>query len=308
MANSKYAYVRNFELPDPLLPGTFILFRLDGHSFHRFADKHKFTKPNDVRALELMDHAAKDVVEEYPDIVLAFGESDEFSFLLRKSTTLYNRRQSKIVSTLTSLFTSCYVFHWPKYFPDTPLQYPPSFDGRIVLYPTEKHVRDYFAWRQADTHINNLYNTTFWALVQQGGQTTTEAHAALRGTLSKEKHEILFSRFDINYNDIDARYRKGSVLFREEIPEDPQGGTNPSSGHKSIVIEKRPSKTEEKTESSVTNEAQGEALPTEGATQNQKTKKAKEKRKQQQPSRIAIQHYDIIKDEFWDTRPDILAD
>ena len=29
-------------------------------------------------------------------------------------------------------------------------------------------------------HINNLYNTAFWSLVQQGGQTTTEAHAALR--------------------------------------------------------------------------------------------------------------------------------
>ncbi|KAF9483189.1 tRNAHis guanylyltransferase [Pholiota conissans] len=180
MANSKYAYVRNFELPDPLLPGTYMLFRLDGHSFHRFSDKHEFTKPNDVRALQLMDHAAKDVMEEYTDIVLAFGESDEYSFLLRKSTTLYNRRESKIVSTLTSLFTSCYVFHWPKYFPDRPILYPPSFDGRIVLYPTEKHVRDYFAWRQADTHINNLYNTTFWALVQQGGETTTEAHATLK--------------------------------------------------------------------------------------------------------------------------------
>jgi len=109
------------------------------------------------------------------------------------------------------------VFHWAEYFPDVPLQYPPSFDGRIVLYPTEKHIRDYFAWRQADTHINNLYNTTFWALVQQGGQTTAEAHATLRGTYSKEKHEILFSRFGINYNQLDERFRKGSVLFREEL-------------------------------------------------------------------------------------------
>ena len=73
------------------------------------------------------------------------------SFLLRKSTTLYNRRQSKIVSTLTSLFTSSYVFHWPQHFPNNPLKYPPSFDGRIVLYPTAKHIRDYFAWRQADS-------------------------------------------------------------------------------------------------------------------------------------------------------------
>ena len=84
-------------------------------------------------------------------------------------------------------------------------------------------------------HINNLYNTVFWALVQQGGQTTTEAHAALRvrrsraynscnllcsneqGTVSSQKHEILFSRFGINYNNLDARFRKGSILAREVV-------------------------------------------------------------------------------------------
>jgi tRNA(His) 5'-end guanylyltransferase len=86
--------------------------------------------------------------------------------------------------------------------------------------------------RQA--HINNLYNTTFWALVQQGGQTTTEAHATLKvprsivyidaladmslqGTFSKDKNEILFAKFGINYSNIDERFRKGSVLFREVI-------------------------------------------------------------------------------------------
>jgi len=35
-------------------------------------------KPNDERALKLMDHAARVVMEEYNDILLAFGESDEF--------------------------------------------------------------------------------------------------------------------------------------------------------------------------------------------------------------------------------------
>ena len=44
----------------------------------RFSDVHEFEKPNDLRALELMDHAARSVMEEYPDIVLAFGESDEY--------------------------------------------------------------------------------------------------------------------------------------------------------------------------------------------------------------------------------------
>jgi tRNA(His) 5'-end guanylyltransferase len=31
------------------------------------------------------------------------------------------------------------------------MRYPPSFDGRIVLYPSEREVRDYFSWRQADS-------------------------------------------------------------------------------------------------------------------------------------------------------------
>lgn len=275
MANSKYGYVKNFELPDSVLPDTFMLFRLDGHSFHRFTDVHEFEKPNDLRALELMDTAARCVMEEYPDIVLAFGESDEYSFLLRRSTSLYNRRQSKICSTLTSLFTSCYVLNWPKYFPNKPLQYPPSFDGRIVPYPREKHIRDYFAWRQADTHINNLYNTTFWALVHQGGQTTTEAHATLRGTFSKDKHEILFSRFKINYNQLDARYRKGSVMVREEVVEEE---TTPPNEPEPTPSE--PSKTNDK----------------------KKNKKAKP------PTRVVLLHCDIIKDEFWNERPGLLAD
>jgi tRNA(His) guanylyltransferase len=78
MAASRFAYVRNFELPDPLLPATFIVFRIDGHSFHRFSDVHTFAKPNDSRALQLMDHAARSLMDGYSDIVLAFGESDEY--------------------------------------------------------------------------------------------------------------------------------------------------------------------------------------------------------------------------------------
>lgn len=63
-----------------------------------------------------------------------------------------------------------------------------------------QNIRDYISWRQADTHINNLYNTTFWALVLKGNETTTSAEKILNGSFSKDKNEILFSRFGINYN------------------------------------------------------------------------------------------------------------
>jgi tRNA(His) 5'-end guanylyltransferase len=99
MAGSKYAYVKDFELPDTLLPGTYMILRVDGRSFHRqvsaacktqrkttlradarhrFAEEHAFEKPNDLRALKLMDQAATAVMTEFRDVVLAFGESDEF--------------------------------------------------------------------------------------------------------------------------------------------------------------------------------------------------------------------------------------
>ena len=44
----------------------------------RFSEAHGFEKPNDERALRLMDYAACEVMSEYPDIILAYGESDEY--------------------------------------------------------------------------------------------------------------------------------------------------------------------------------------------------------------------------------------
>jgi tRNA(His) 5'-end guanylyltransferase len=38
---------------------------------------------------------------------------------------------------------------------------------------------------------------------------------AEKGTSSGAKHELLFSQFGVNYNDVDERFRKGSVIVRE---------------------------------------------------------------------------------------------
>ncbi|CEI90262.1 hypothetical protein CU097_010460 [Rhizopus azygosporus] len=215
MANSKYEYVRQFELADNMLPNTWLVVRVDGRGFHRFSQTHNFEKPNDRRSIDLMNRCAIEVMKDIKDITMAYGQSDEYSFVLPKTTNLYSRRSSKIASTIVSLFASNFVMHWSTYFGDEKLQYAPCFDSRVVCYPNDQVLRDYLNWRQADCHINNLYNTTFWALVKSGMK-ESEAEAKLRGSFAKDKNEILFSTFNINYNNIDPIYRKGSTIIRKK--------------------------------------------------------------------------------------------
>jgi tRNA(His) guanylyltransferase len=64
-------------------------------------------------------------------------------------------------------------------------------------------------------HINNLYNTTFWTLVQQGGMAPRDAEQRLSGTVSADKNEILFKEFGVNYNNEPECFKKGTVLYRD---------------------------------------------------------------------------------------------
>eukprot|EP01132_Coremiostelium_polycephalum_P000555 gene555-699_t len=219
MANSKYEYVKNFEIPDPILPNVWIVVRVDGRSFHKFTTKHEYSKPNDDRGLGLMNRCALEVCKEFPDIIIAFGESDEYSFVLKRDCNLFERRSSKISSSIVSYFTSQFVYRWKEYFGEYPLRYPPTFDSRAVCYPSIENLRDYLSWRQADTHINNLYNTTYWALVLKDSKTPAEAENILRGTFADDKNEMLFTKFQINYNSLPQIYRKGSVIYRKMVEE-----------------------------------------------------------------------------------------
>lgn len=173
-----------------------------------------------------MDAAAQAVMVDFPDIRIAFGESDEYSFALHKDTQVYGRRASKLISLITSSFTGNYIRLWPEFLPDIKLQSTPLFDGRAVCYPTEKALRDYLSWRQADTHVNCQYNTCYWALVNSG-KSPKEAQETLKGTQTDFKNELLYSTFGINYNKLPAQFRKGSTIIRATtiVTEERENGT-----------------------------------------------------------------------------------
>ncbi|KAH9530120.1 tRNA-histidine guanylyltransferase 1-like [Dermatophagoides farinae] len=261
MAKSKYEYVRQFESATDyhLLLDSYIVVRVDGQCFHRYAKEHNFLKPNDKRCLDLMNRSALHVMRSfYPNIIMAYGQSDEYSFILRRMAQFFNRRQNKIISLITSTFTAGFIYHWNDYFSDAKntrlipkiaadgtkslsltqtMKYPPSFDGRCILYPNERTLMDYLRWRQVDCHINNLYNTTFYALTGEYTHyehddksdkfnvsfpycgpkllpklSTNEATQRLSHTSSGDKNEILFTDYGINYNNELQQFRKGTII------------------------------------------------------------------------------------------------
>jgi tRNA(His) 5'-end guanylyltransferase len=48
--------------------------------FLRFTEKHGFVKPNDDRGQNLMNLSAEVCMNEINDIVLAYGQSDEYRY------------------------------------------------------------------------------------------------------------------------------------------------------------------------------------------------------------------------------------
>lgn len=300
--------MKNFEQENHLLPDCHIVVRVDGRGFHKFSKFYNFEKPNDLRAIELMNKCAELIVSQFDDVIMAYGDSDEYSFLLRRKCSLFERRESKLVSTFASTFTSYYVALWGRYFNgnesrdetretteelkeeerkeeerkeeerkeeerkavkseprddsrdsrsnELVIHMLPTFDARCVVYPNAQSIRDYFSWRQVDCHINNLYNTTFWTLVQQGNMTTQEAEQRLSKTVSKDKHELLFTEFGLNYNNEPDVFKKGTTIVKE--------------------------------------------FDTTGLSQRQVERKLKKM------GRVRVMHCDIIRDGWWDERKWIL--
>ena len=125
-------------------------------------------------------------------------------------------------------------------------------------------------------------------MIQKGGLDARTAEDRLQGTFSPDKNEILWSH-GINYNNEPEMFRKGSVVFRAYELED-----NPKTNGNETVSLGQSSEQEPNTELQ-----DEDTVPSK--TQAEKMRKAKAK------ARVAVEHIDIIRDEFWDKRPWILS-
>ncbi|WP_031499754.1 tRNA(His) guanylyltransferase Thg1 family protein [Bryobacter aggregatus] len=180
---------------------THVVLRIDGRSFHQFT--RGLERPYCRPLADALDAAAQALCEEMTGCRFAYGQSDEYSFLLtdferEKSKMWFEGNLQKIVSVSASVFTGAFA----RAFASREIA---SFDCRALVIPQASEVAKYFLWRQLDASANSLNMLA----------SAHYSHAELLGKSEPEKHELLHAK-GLNWAKEPADFKRGRAVLRGE--------------------------------------------------------------------------------------------
>lgn len=208
-----------------ILPGMYIVARLDGRSFTRLTKEVcQFEAPFDVRFRDLMTDTVKTLMETGFRIVYGYTESDEMSLLFHPDDNTFGRKVRKINSTLAGEASAAFTLALGRV---------ATFDCRVVPLPNKSRVADYFLWRQEDSHRNSLNAHCYWALRKEG-QSQNAATSELESKSVSYKNELLFQK-GINYNDLPLWQKRGMGIYFKNIDKE---GFNPIT-NETVITQRR---------------------------------------------------------------------
>ena len=189
-----------------VLPGMFMVARLDGRSFTRLTKEVcHFEAPFDERFRDLMVATAESLMTCGFRVLYAYTESDEISLLFDPEEQLFGRKLRKYNSTLAGEASARFSVR---------LGQPATFDCRISQLPNLELVIDYFRWRNEDAARNALNSWCYWTLRKEG-QNEQQATKRLLGLSVSQKNELLF-QCGINFNDLPNWQKRGVGLYWDE--------------------------------------------------------------------------------------------
>ena len=189
---------------------TYTIVRIDGKAFHTFTKK--LPKPYCKSLSDALNKAAKTLCKEMMGCRLAYGQSDEYSFLLTdfekdETEMWFSGNIQKITSVASSIFTAAFNQVW---IPPTIYSLPPAnqlafFDARVFIIPDRNDVVKYFIWRQNDASRNSLNMLASCHF----------SHKELMGKGSKDKHEMLHTK-SVNWSKEPTEFKRGRVIHKFE--------------------------------------------------------------------------------------------
>jgi tRNA(His) 5'-end guanylyltransferase len=178
---------------------TYTIIRIDGRGFHQFT--RGLERPYCRPLADALDQAALHLCEEMIGCRFAYGQSDEYSFLLtdfeaEDSVLWFDGNVQKMVSVSASLFAAVFAKHFPS-------ERVGAFDSRVMVIAQREEVARYFLWRQLDASANslNMLASAYYT------------HAELAGRSVEEKHELLHQK-GINWAKEAADFKRGRLIHR----------------------------------------------------------------------------------------------
>lgn len=210
-----------------VVPGVFVVVRLDGRSFTRLTKEvHKFQAPFDERFRDLMLATVEHLMACGPRVMYGYTQSDEISLLLHRDDGSFNRKTRKLNSVLAGEASAKFSLL---------LGDVGCFDSRVCELPTEQLVVDYFRWRNEDAHRNALNAHCYWLLRGQG-QPEHAAAGRLLGMSVADKNELLFAAGGVNFNDLPRWQRRGCAVWWRDVE---KVGLNPKTGEQVTATRRR---------------------------------------------------------------------
>ena len=188
-----------------VLPGLYIVVRLDGRGFTRQTKGvWELEAPFDARFRDIMLDTTGHLMECGFGVVYGYTQSDEISLLFRLDEATFGRKTRKIISVLAGEASARFSLAMGKL---------ACFDARVSQLANASLVRDYFRWRHEDAHRNALNAHCYW-LLRKGGKSAQSANNETLGLSVSEKNEFLF-RNGINFNDLPSWQKRGMGVYWE---------------------------------------------------------------------------------------------
>lgn len=178
---------------------THVVLRIDGRSFHQFT--RDLERPYCRPLADALDTAALVLCREMTGCRFAYGQSDEYSFLLsdldtEKSPLWFDGNLQKLVSVGASVFTAAFARAYAS-------EKLASFDCRALVIAQASEVEKYFVWRQLDATANSLNMLA----------SAHYTHAELLGKSEAEKHDLLHAK-GLNWAKETADFKRGRAVRR----------------------------------------------------------------------------------------------
>jgi tRNA(His) 5'-end guanylyltransferase len=180
---------------------SYFIVRIDGRGFHAFTAS--LERPYCRALADAMDEAALRVCREMIGCRLAYGQSDEYSFLLtdnerNDSPLWFDGNVQKMVSVSASLFTGAFN----RAFAGADIA---AFDSRVMVVPKRSEVEKYFQWRQSDAETNsfNMLASAHYS------------HEELLKKSTAEKHDLLRAK-GVNWAKEPTDFKRGRMVYRGE--------------------------------------------------------------------------------------------